>query len=144
MENKMSNEILDILREDATKVREWAVKEANDPLLSCWCAICSYWIFKSLKNRKLNPIFAAVTEEADDCHCFVVCNGYLIDCTATQFGCKDEIVIRKVEEATKKYWNFKKAVKCKTIGDIAKEMEIWPEWQNPFFNNEYEYKGKAA
>jgi len=128
---------LDIFREEATSVRQWAVEQTNDWSLSCWCAICSYWIFKRLQGRKLNPIFAIIDEKVDDCHCFVVCNGYLIDCTATQFGCKDEVVIKKVEEADKKYWNFQKAKKCKTESEIALEMSIWPEYQNPFMCDKY-------
>lgn len=49
--------------------------------LSGWCILTSYVLFHILKRRGYNPEVCK-----NDGHAFILCDGYYIDVTATQFN----------------------------------------------------------
>lgn len=76
--------VRDQLRLIALKARQWA--EDNKPSfinrnLEMMCARASGELFKKLKRAGFKPVLVF-----EDCHCYVVCNRYIIDITATQYN----------------------------------------------------------
>lgn len=75
--------VRDKLRLIALKAREWA--EGNrghcPPSLEMMCARASGELFKKLKRAGYKPELVFI-----EFHCFVVCEGYIIDITATQYN----------------------------------------------------------
>ena len=127
--------VIDFIKElifiEAEKIRKWAIKANNgcDNLVN-WCAICSYLIFKRLDKYNLNPVFCAIVTGPGS-HCFIYCHNYIVDVTATQFGVKTEVVVRKNYGRHKLYfWNLKseRLIKFVTIQDIEDHLDTW-NWE---------------
>lgn len=121
------------LNKQARKVREWAIQhEKAFNNLSGWCAICSFKIFEVLKSQKLDPEFCIVNKDYGS-HCFVICKDYLIDVTATQFGVKQEVFIKKLNQVKKRwFWDLEDITRYKNKKDIMLELNKWPSDQDPF------------
>ena len=125
------------LLEIARDVRHIAEKHPDSCYdLSCWCAICSFKIFKILRNITKQVYFAIVDGGCCcHCHCFVIYKNKMIDVTATQFGEKENIVIDDIDTiqySKKWYWDKSLMKKFASVKAIKKEMNKWPEDQNPF------------
>ena len=117
---------------EAEKVRKWAIK-ANDGSdnLTNWCTICSYLIFKKLDKVGLEPEFCSINIGVGS-HCFVYCQGYIVDVTATQFKVKTDIVIRKNQGKHKLYfWNLRSAYRMRSLERIENHLESWADICHP-------------
>lgn len=134
------NNIKDILREEAWKVRNWAESlpdlECDD--LDCMCAICSTYLFEKLYDRSLSPIFiqAAYSHYSNESHCYVECCGYVVDVTATQFGSTHKpVTIFKTKYRRGKDWFWQREPDCTneatTLSGIRKILQVWPYDQHP-------------
>jgi hypothetical protein len=122
------------LLEEAKEVREWALKqEYSNSTLFGYCAICSFELFKRLRAKKLEPIFYLIENDSYGDHCFVICDNFLIDVTATQFDINEPINIIDINEVDDKkwFWNYKQAKQLKTVKQIKSEMVKWPSDQRP-------------
>jgi hypothetical protein len=129
-----------ILVREAQSVYDWARRFNDDEELGCWCAICSYEVFKRLRRAKLNPTFVQVWDgNGYDGHCFVECQGYIVDVTARQFiGNLRSVEVRYNNPG---YWFWvrnsqinKSVHKANTTSQIQKLVKDWPSEQNPFKN----------
>lgn len=126
----------DIFVREAQSVRDWALQH-NAPFdLCCWCAICSYEIFKRLKQAHFSPVFVDV-ETGYGGHCYVKCAGYLIDVTAQQFNRRHPpvIVVRK-PPSNDWYWSEKTREdlvtrRAYTFEGIKSVLKTWPCEQKP-------------
>jgi hypothetical protein len=131
--------IKETIVKEATEVREWAMKKSvwfdNDSDLCGWCAICSTAIFKRLYNKGLNPTFVEAyfsDLRNSEAHCFIICKGYLVDVTATQFSPSyDPVIVRKYDDSDGKKWFWKKQNEAKTIGAIRSMLKEWDDDQHP-------------
>lgn len=126
-------EIFDI----AANVRNAAIKHSDSSyILDCWCAICSFHIYKKIRNKSKKVFFAMVHEEGEGSHCFVIFDkNKMVDITATQFGEKENIIIDEVENmqrSNKWFWNKSLMKKYKSVRAIKRALNEWPEDQNPF------------
>jgi len=97
----ISQTILNTIKDTAYRVRYFGeLFQKSHPCtytieLTGMCGICSYFLFKTLKEKKLSPVFSI-----NDEHCFVMLQGLVIDVTATQFYLKDKIFIKKLPHPT--------------------------------------------
>jgi hypothetical protein len=136
--------MLKTIKKESKKIREWAIKANGNSHLVNWCTICSYLIFKRLKARKLDPIFCSYVQYCGTCHCFVLCNGHIIDVTADQFGIiEEDIVIKNIKDVDKKvewFWDVDNCQKFDNIVDIDKHLTIWDDICNP----QKKFRQKAA
>jgi len=133
--------IFHTLVEEATEVRYWALRKPESSAdLSCWCAICSYEIFLRLEKKKLDPIFV-VARDGWYGHCFIICKEHIVDCTATQFGISEAVVVKKLEEVDEKiwWWDYRYAEKFYTSKEIRNHLNRWEDSQKPF-----QFRKKAA
>lgn len=124
----------------AKEVRKWAFNSFGEDApddLNCFCAICSFEIFRRLKSSGHKPIFHQINcPSGSESHCIVECEGYSIDVTATQFNDYHSAVNVFPKSQTMLgqiycwYWDLKHSVfKGKTRKDIAKIMSVWEESQ---------------
>lgn len=124
-------------KEVATKVRNWALSHRMERSeLYGWCTTCSKKIFEVLQESGFQPIFCRIHKNSycisGTAHCFVLCNDYLIDCTASQFG-QEEVFVKKNSEVEKLwFWDWKRADKFSTMEEIKMEMFCWDDDCNPF------------
>ena len=138
---------LDIFKIEARKVRKWAIRKDKyqRPGLWGWCTTCSVKLFKILKEKGYKPIFSLAYRNStySNAHCFILCNDYIIDVTATQFDNEDKAInifkVGKNRKCRRWYWNYNNCDKFENMADIAKAMSDFPEDQNPFMiiNNLY-------
>lgn len=129
------------IRECAEKAREWAEEVSApggaydhvDDTLAGLCAIATVYLGSLLEQAGYQPIYALRCSD----HCFIVCNGLVVDVTATQFNRKP-IEIIPVLEARKH---------CDQWGDVIWSIDTsfesphrlvrrlkkdkWPEEQVP-------------
>ncbi len=91
----------------ATEVREWAEdwNKLHDMFsydLCGMCAIAAAELHRALVLNGYEPLII-VSEDNGACHCFVVCDGYLLDVTATQFGefYNEPVVVLPYNKSTK-------------------------------------------
>jgi len=124
----------------ASKVRHWA-KNRDDCYqdLWGWCGVCSVKIFKELQKIGKNPEFVMIKKEhVRSSHCIVICDGYIIDVTATQFGNDRAVnVIPVVHIDSGKYnfwyWDYQSAFFIGSdINIIKTKFKSWSDRQNPF------------
>jgi hypothetical protein len=124
----------------AKGVRQWALNQ-NDSTgdLDCWCAICSTEVFKRLKRQGFNPTFVELLLCDDEAHCFVECNGYTIDVTASQFGPYPPVcVYKKLPRQWSQEWFWDQdgvdteVWKTNQLKKIREHLKSWPHDQNPF------------
>jgi len=135
------------IRKIAHGVRVWAeslvasrdeelVPWGADDDLGMMCAISSYRLFTALKKAGLKPAFAA-----NDEHAFVICDGWIVDVTATQFGHSEKVamVMLDSDEADKSWWLVDSA--CRTDRELVEEFKNWETDQLPY---EWKQGSKAA
>ena len=133
--------VRDLIYLEAEKIRRWAERaNNNDTNLVNWCALCSYLIFKKLKKYNLDPEFCSVSIGYGS-HCFVYCQGYIVDVTATQFRVKTKVVVRKNNGRHKLYyWNLSHSciLRFNDIDSIENYLKKWDESCQPkkFFHGE--------
>jgi len=129
----------------AKKVRIWAetVNDKHglwDDDLCRGCGVCSYIIFVRLDKLGYKPRFIW----SDYGHCFIICQGFLIDVTATQFEGFEgqhifiesslpyyEGIIDPQYEINKEFYD---------ISSIKDFLKYWPPGENP---KQLIYKGRA-
>lgn len=99
-------ELLEKVREVASKAREWAeIKQRKyqflfRPDLCGMCAKASGYLFELLSKEGIKAKIAI-----NDKHCFVIVNDYIVDITATQYG-REKIYIIPLAEAENQYYNY--------------------------------------
>lgn len=95
-------------RKHLQKLRQRYSTKAQDNDLDGYCAICSFHIWKLLSKLGHKPKFALI-KEIYSSHCYVICQDYLIDITARQFGKKyPKICVRKHNKNGPWFWSNKK------------------------------------
>ena len=117
------------IRKIATEVRKRAVIHAvwsSD--LSEWCGICSFWIFKKCKAAGIKDIQLAVNDQ----HAFLYWRVFIIDVTATQFGQRTKVIIKKIlnKSDIKEYWQIHSLYDNED--SIRRMFRKWPSNQRPF------------
>ena len=114
-------------------VEHVAKNELSFPLddLAGACGICSYLVWKTLKEMGYEPVF-----HMNDCHCFVTVGRYYIDLTLKQFFSNaDDVFFRphpyRYETQT---WGcvHKKGKIATTEYGIEKLFSGWLDANNPF------------
>jgi hypothetical protein len=91
--------------------------------LSGVCGIASYSLYRVYREHKYNAKLACGSFK-DWPHAFLICDGFIIDITATQFGISDEVYISKSDSV-----NYK----VKYINEQAIEsLKRWPVSKQPF------------
>ena len=121
--------IRDELRRIAKEIRAWAEDNLDDSVgdLSCKCAICSYELFIELKKNGFDSWFAQ-----NDGHAFVICEGYIVDVTATQFGRKNKVSVLLLSSVSRKasfWWGMSKKDdfrKTRSLRIIKRWLKDWP------------------
>jgi hypothetical protein len=63
-------------------------------------------------------------------HCFLIKDGYIIDITATQFGCKNKVLIQKHYKTDSKCWSTDIGF-TKVSKRLIREATSWPKYQIP-------------
>lgn len=128
----------------ARKIQAWALSEGAPEDLNCWCAICSFKLFKRLKH--LRPIFCATyNNRLQISHCFLECEDFIIDVTASQFLPSSQLYkifcfpTYPYQDQNHKHWfwdyenmDFRSTKEY----DIDHYMKRWPDDQNPFKYNQ--------
>ena len=120
------------MRNVARNVRKWAEKYAKEnhyPRDLCgMCAIAAGEMWRRLKGRGANPILCIALYDPPFAHCFVECNGYLIDVTATQYD-GPKVLVRRKELAQSQSECWVATWKCRTISGFYKHQVVdkWPE-----------------
>lgn len=113
------------IKEHADATRKWAesyaIAKKFPKNLNGMCAIASSKLFEALDRvQGLKPELAIWHDRVSEgVHCFVLCNEYLVDITATQFGNFDpvEIINRfKIDKRRYYFWNFD--TRLKSIDDL--------------------------
>jgi hypothetical protein len=95
------------------------------------CGICSYLVFRALKQAGYNPVF-----HMNDFHCFVTVNGYYIDLTLKQFaGGAEEVFFHRHPyriESTSFGFVHRRGKTATTEGQLQKMFAGWFDENNPF------------
>lgn len=129
------------IRECAKQAREWAEEVTGpegpykyiDESMCGLCAIASVYLGYLLKKAGYQPIYALRVSN----HCFIVCEGFVIDVTATQFNRKP-IEILPVLEARKHcdrwgsvIWSIDESFTSPHYLVRRLKKDNWPEEQVP-------------
>jgi len=124
----------DILRSLGYQIRSQMEKLQADH--GCWfgdlsgmCAIASFYLFRLLKKNGYKPAFAI-----NEGHAFVVCGGYVVDVTATQFDQKRRVVVRllsNIDSNKHSFWQIDEKHYSEAM--IQKALSSWPSDQKPNF-----------
>lgn len=87
------------------------------------CGIASAYLFKELKKHKLNPTLAE-----NSSHCFILCKGYIVDITASQFGYR-RVVVEEIEDLEGDgWWNTENTFKSLSKFNTH-QKKSWPKFQ---------------
>lgn len=98
------------------------------------CAIGAARLFTRLQRLGLDVSLAlAEDEECSVGHCFVVCEGHIVDVTATQFD-KRPVEILELAEAPLEAWFWQPVRLFGSVTELARYLDEdgWPENQVPF------------
>ena len=88
------------------------------------CGIASAYLFNQLKKHKLNPTLAE-----NHGHCFVLCGGYVIDITASQFGFRRVVIEEKEELRGDGWWKIEN--KFRSLKRFnTHQKKTWPKFQH--------------
>lgn len=122
--------IRNYIRSIAKTTRAWADKVAPKhgipKDLNCFCAIGAKRLYKDLKKAGLRAWIAVNDTDEFDSHVFVVCNGYIVDITASQFG-ESDIFIKKIgSEPLSKHWNMNKIFNSERAFTRYLKETDWP------------------
>jgi len=119
---------------------EWAAHNMYGPTMSGFCALAAIELFRRLYNAGFDPRLVLSTDTGqpyiyarDGCidygegHCYVLCDGYVIDITATQFG-KKKIEIRG-QRNIRNEWFWNPVLTFKTISGFRRRLlaDCWGE-----------------
>lgn len=118
--------IADNIRNDILAFRKACADEFGYSL-ECFCAICSYALWKYLRKKKIASKFVLGDYRGYD-HCFLIIEDYVVDITATQFGLS-ELEIVEFEGSDYDYY--------KSNQDAVNHVNLdWPKDQSPKYNLE--------
>ena len=119
------------VRRIARAARKWAEEYAESvgafSDLMCLCAISSAELHKRLRKEKQPSILVE-----NNTHCFVMCDDYVVDITATQFGIQEEVYIRKHDHsAVKNKYFYRINNKFRSVKKLREHQkkEGWPRDQ---------------
>jgi hypothetical protein len=101
--------------------------------LDGFCAFGAVFLFDALREKGLTPKLAVAEDDDDSGHCFVLCEGHVVDVTATQFG-KEAVEIVPVARVSESEWFWvpQRLFSATTeFVDFLDEAE-WPEYQIPY------------
>lgn len=79
----------------------------RDPSLVGWCAKASLLLFKTLQRCGFTPKLK-VWQSGELGHCYVECDNYIIDVTASQFGGQEVEIVPLGHGAKRQYWKARK------------------------------------
>jgi hypothetical protein len=111
----------------AERARAWAEAQAKQnrfaPDLNGLCAISSAYLCAELEAAGLRP--KAVLAPG---HCYVECDEFLVDVTATQFG-HGKIEVRNSSEKQPFYWQGMS--RHSSLKSLKRGLSYWPAKQRP-------------
>ena len=122
------------IRNVAKTVRKWAEEYAKENHytrdLCGMCAIAAGETWRRLKGRGANPILCIAMYDPPFAHCFVECNGYIIDVTATQYD-GPKVLVRRKKLAQSQSSHWVATWKCRTVFGFHRQQvkESWPDKQ---------------
>jgi hypothetical protein len=122
-----------IIIEEAYRVRYFGeLLQNKQPIefykdLTGLCGICSYFLYRALKKKNLQPVFNSTGG-----HCYIVVIGCVVDVTATQFPNVKEKILFKAPPfpGYNNHWGSAKSTTNKK--DILRLFDKWETTQNPF------------
>lgn len=120
----MDRRQLNIIKDIARQAREWADENAKGHFSSDLCEFCgiaSVNLFLLLKKYGFSPKIAV-----SHCHAFVICDDYIVDVTASQFG-EPDICVLKLHKVCEDYWDVEETFQ--NVDDFMKEQVAWPKLQ---------------
>jgi len=92
----------------AKRVRAWTEAKASKygyaANLQGLCGIASRKLFRELKRAGYSPTIGYARNYFYGGHAFVVLNGRIVDVTATQFRCRQKVVVSKLGVSKRWYW----------------------------------------
>lgn len=119
------------ITEIARETRIWADNERKrfnfDETLCGMCAKASAELWRRLTKAGLST---KIIE--NDCHCYVICEEYLVDITATQFNRKEifpNVVILPKENASKNFFWDELFTHCTDKDLRESQRRGWPPFQ---------------
>lgn len=117
-------------------VRKWCVSNNKhirpngfDSDLTGMCCIASAKLFETLVQSGYNPTLAMAEHDDDSAHCFIICDDYVLDITATQFGMAPIETIH--EKIASEYWFWNPKVLFYSVDELIKYQKKtkWPKYQ---------------
>lgn len=119
--------------EIATRIREWAERSnrrRKNPFSSDLCGMCAIAAAKLFTELKKAGINARLV--ANDDHCFVQVRDMIVDVTATQFGKKPVLAVRRhiLERESDKIW-WRPTYRFDSTKDLRTHQKRsgWPAYQ---------------
>lgn len=96
------------------------------------CAIVSAHLLQMLEDQGLAACIAVLDTEDCGGHCFVECEGYLVDVTSSQFGTRAVEVHRLDAKPDKVFWTaLYRVSSADALRQLLEELD-WPEEQWPW------------
>jgi hypothetical protein len=116
------------IKKIAIGVRQWALRHRNkidaDPDLCGMCAIAAGELHKRLSAAGLDSTIA-LRNSSDEGHAFVICEGYIVDVTATQFGS----IYRKAKADEWGRWTHLRRARAVEIVPLVPKKDRPTFWQ---------------
>tara|TARA_Y100000310_G_C20551514_1_gene748328 strand:- start:357 stop:785 length:429 start_codon:yes stop_codon:yes gene_type:complete len=142
------------MKDDLTKIhalavetRQWAErfreqhKNHFQRNLQGMCAVTSAYLFKRLTDEGLYPKIGYARARFVG-HVFVICNGLVVDVTASQYGKKKIIVSSLKGFKPPASWPTKDYDVLDSLAELELEQSIWsPAQQFTTYKHEWDYNG---
>lgn len=121
------------IREIAKQARRWGERiaenyeelDSSTEELEYLCAICSAHLFCLLKKEGYDPVIVE-----NDEHCFVLCDGKLVDVTASQFNKNPKVICREyIEDEEISYWQIENQYDSVERFMLFQNHSDWPDNQ---------------
>lgn len=110
------------------KAERYALINNYNSNLANLCMIASYAVGKEMMKLGLRPRFIEGEDPEKDCcfHCWIEWRGLIIDITATQFECMDDVFISEINYDWNAYKHFNYVYCYRTIVPFY-EKDRWKE-----------------
>jgi hypothetical protein len=115
----------------ALAVREWALEETTDSMLTGWCAKCSAELWKRLSAIGIRADIVMCEQDSFG-HVFLNVEGWIVDPTATQFGLLGKGGVTIMHEKESEAFDFYEP--CQIFGEPKELVKYqkrvgWPKSQ---------------
>lgn len=131
----------------ASEVRKWGETLYNQFCYEDWdcdlcgmCAVCSYQLARTLRERGFKAWILVNNGDCPGCHAFVRVGsmgrgGLTVDITATQFGYTDKVLVRN--RVGDKDWVWTDMADPLDEDKVADIFYDWPKTQHPILFDNY-------